>query len=226
MRSSIYRPIKTLKDVETILRSMDQLLQRKAQRNIAVPRENDGEEGDIVTFYDTRFSDPRRVYTKVANSWQRIPFVPNTLSLAGYDNTERTTTSTTSVDLSTVAVDIRFNIPFIVMANVRKTTGAANTASFGLKLNSTQVISNTAVLGSVNEAVSGMLRLHVGPRVTNYLRAIEGRVLAGNAEATNMYANADMPTVNITQVIITAQVGDAAITAGCDEVKVYTLPVI
>lgn len=225
MRSAVYRPVNNFQDIENILRSIDQLLQRKIQRVIAVPRDGDGEDGDIVTFYDTRFVDSRRLYVKIANTWPRIPLYTNMMILSGQDNTERTTTSTTNVSLSTVTVSIPFDRPIMVMANIRKTTGAANTASFGLQLNTTAVVSNTSVLGSANEAVSGLLQFWIGPRVANHLRAVKGECFAGNGTVTNLTAGSDAPTATITSVIVTALVGNAAITAACDEVKVYALPI-
>lgn len=222
---ALYRPISSFKDVEDALRRIDGLFQGKIKRAVAVPRDGDGEEGDLVTFYDTRFADSRRAYIKIFNTWPRIPLYTNMMTLAGQDNTERTTTSTTSVALSTVAVNITFDRPIMVMVNVRKTTGAANTASFGLQLNSTAIVSNTSVFGAVNEAVSGLLHFWIGPRVTNHLRAVKGECFTGNGTVTNLTASADAPTTTITSVVITAQVADAAITAACDEVKVYALPI-
>lgn len=221
----LYRPISSFKDVEDALRRIDNLFQGKINRAVAVPRDGDGEEGDVVTFYDTRFVDSRRLYAKIANTWPRIPLYTNMMTLAGQDNTERTTTSTTSVALSTVAVNITYDRPIMILANVRKTTGAANSASFGLQLNSTAVVTNTNLFGVANEAVSGLLHFWIGPRVTNYLRAVKGQCYSGNATSAGLTASADAPTATITSVAITGQVGDAAITAGVTNVKIYSLPV-
>ena len=153
-------------------------------------------------------------------------------TLEGSQNTEATTTSTSEVDLVTVSsLTIQLTEVFMVIAAWRRTTGASTTAKFGLKLNSTTVISAAGnPLGhsnNINEAMSGTLLFYVPSRVTNYFGAGMG-LSVGNSGMAPLkgvgFQAANAPNAEITDVIITAISGSASVTLGVDEVRVYVLP--
>ncbi|MGC9610637.1 MAG: hypothetical protein ABSE68_00180 [Minisyncoccia bacterium] len=144
---------------------------------------------------------------------------------AGGNTTEATTVSLTSVDLLTASgLSIPANAHILVLADVRKTAGAAANVQFGLKLNSTQVILNQGYLESdTSRADTGLLKAYVGARVTNYLgnawmeidSAQDGVIARRTTEGT------DSPTGTITSVTITALTNNSAVTAAADELQVY-----
>ena len=153
-------------------------------------------------------------------------------TLEGSQNTEATTTSTSEVDLVTVSsLTIQLTEVFMVIAAWRRTTGASTTAKFGLKLNSTTVISAAGnPLGhsnNINEAMSGTLLFYVPSRVTNYFGAGMG-LSVGNSGMAPLkgvgFQAANAPNAEITDVIITAISGSGSVTLGVDEVRVYVLP--
>ena len=149
----------------------------------------------------------------------------------GGDTTERTTTSTSAVTLSTIS---SLNIPvtsgIFIRGNVRKTAGAANVTQLGLTLNSTIVVTPATNTSAANQAEEGTFEFHVPPRVTGYLRS--SRIMAraatagGAAWLTNLDGKGstnDLPTVAITSIAITGLSGDPAITFAIDEVHVYEI---
>ncbi len=147
------------------------------------------------------------------------------LNLENSQATEATTTSASETDLLTVSsLSIAATKPFMIWAIVRASdTGV----TFGLKLNTTQVMTAT---GLVAAAGSGVLWIYVGPRVTNQLRALTGWCGTGYNSGTDggvlslngIYSSADHPTATITQVTITAD-SNGSITAGADELRVYEM---
>ena len=153
-------------------------------------------------------------------------------TLEGSQNTEATTTSTSETDLITVgSLTIQLTEVFMVIAAWRRTTGASCSAQFGLKLNSTTVISAAGNplghTGSVNEAMSGTLLFYVPSRVTNYFGAGMGLSVgnSGNAPLRGVgFQAANAPNAEITDVIITAISGSGSVTLAVDEVRVYVLP--
>jgi hypothetical protein len=147
------------------------------------------------------------------------------MRLAGSNNTEGTTTSTSAVDIVTVSsLSIATDAVILVTANLRKTSGAAASALVGLKLNTTQVWNNGAWSTGTDQAERGYLVAWVLPRVTNYLRNGFMHIGREGAAGTFQAPNADFPNATVTDVVITGQVGSASITMGVDEVRVYTLP--
>jgi hypothetical protein len=157
------------------------------------------------------------------------------ITYAGGNTTEATTTSTTAVDLLSVAsLSIAAATPFQFVISCRKTTGAAAFADFGLKLNTTvvgeAVATNNAVLDTAggNLAEFGVSVILIGPRVAPYVRGGSGfwsgtSTVSESANIAQPTQSANVPTANITDVVIRALVGSALITAGADELQVYTL---
>ena len=143
------------------------------------------------------------------------------LNLENSQATEATTTSGTETDLLTVAsLDIAATKPFMIWAIVR---ASGSGVTFGLKLNTTQVVPASTVVGTG----SAVLWAYVGPRVTNQLRALTGWSGYGTTSGTGSLAffkstTADHPTATITQVTITAD-SNGSTTAGADELRVYSM---
>jgi hypothetical protein len=149
------------------------------------------------------------------------------LKLAGSNTTEATTTSTG--DLATVAsLTIAAATPIQVRFSYRKATGAAAPVGFGLKLNTTEIFDSTdpaADTSSDNSTQSGLCVIDIGPRVATYLRAGQAKHATDAAtpsEAINGLS-ADVPTATITDVVVTVLDNVNSLTAGVDEVFVYTL---
>ncbi len=154
---------------------------------------------------------------------------------AGGNTTEATTTSTTAVDLLSVAsLSIGATTPFLFVVNGRKTTGAAAAIALGLKLNTTvvgeAVVGNLVLLDSsaTNQAENGYSKIIIGSRVTNYLRSGTGHFTVYATANTNSgiavpINTADIPNATITDVVIRAISGSALVTAGADELQIYAL---
>ena len=152
----------------------------------------------------------------------------------GGQTTEATTTSATSVDLLTASsLTIAAAQPFIVVHGFRKTSGDASGVRVGLTLNATSILaSGNTVTSSTDRAESGTMDYLIQARVTNYvvgfIRRNNAYISAGTtfAKAENGASTglaATMPTVEITVVIIRAQVDNTSNTVGADEMHVYSL---
>ena len=145
----------------------------------------------------------------------------------GGNTTEATTTSTTAVDLLTAStLTIAVAEPILFGVSLRAVT---NAGFAGLKLNTT-VVNEAAVVGSVLAvgpvASSGATLCYIGGRVTSYLRG-GTRIFSSSAnivtEAFDIFLDvADMPTVEITDVVIRG-IATGAGTTGADELQVYSL---
>jgi len=143
------------------------------------------------------------------------------VELDSESSTEVTTTSPTSVDLATLTLtnSLPTGDGLLIVGGARKTTGAATTVSIGLKLNTTQVIANSAIGSGANAAESNLFVFFVGPRSTNHLRQVGGLYWAGGM----INGTADLPNAAITGITITGQSGNAAVTLGVADVAVYRM---
>ena len=168
-----------------------------------------------------------RAYSNPANS-----ALTAGLTLVGSVTTEATSASATAVDLMTIPISpaIPADTPFIIVGNVRKTTGALVQASIGLKVNSTIVNEATPANGLwpsayTSTADSAAFFAYFGPRVTNHLRAAARFLSAKQVSGLTMIdlQTADMPTADITSLVLRARSNNAAVTLGVTEVRVYTL---
>ena len=162
------------------------------------------------------------------------------LTRTGGNTTEATTTSTTVVDLLAVAgLNISAATPFFFREVFRKTAGFAGAAGFGLKINTTEVGTPAAAnnddnlsgrLSTTNAAQQGSAIVWVSSVVASYTfhgaygvsashTSIGSTVVGavGISEAGNPQPNATR-----TDVIVNAISTDAAVTAGADEMHVYT----
>ena len=144
------------------------------------------------------------------------------LNLENSQATEATTTSATETDLLTVSsLSIAATKPFMIWATVRD---GGTGVTYGLKLNTTQVVPASTAIGAAGSAV---LWFYVGPRVTDQLRALTGWSGDGVASGTGSLrffssTTADHPTATITQVTITAD-SDGSTLAGAAELRVYSM---
>ena len=140
----------------------------------------------------------------------------------GDTSTEATTTSTTAVDILTLTVtSTAVTRPLLIIAGLRKGTGAAASAAVGLKLNTTAVRSPITWSDSANAAGGGVLVVFIPAQETSYLRS--GFFAFSGEGMNNSIGNfdADMPAAAITSVVIRGSVTSASITMGVDNVVVY-----
>lgn len=154
------------------------------------------------------------------------------LVLAGQNNAEATSTSTSAGDrlTATLVIPIATSESCIITANLRKSAGAANSAAFGLTVNSTTVQeadANGWLTSTTNQAESGLVVIVLGPQVANYLRAgfaIYGFAYTGSVGLVEPFSTADMPNAAITSIAIRGISNNALITHAVDELRVYRLP--
>ena len=163
-------------------------------------------------------------------------YVGSAVTRVGGDTSEATTTSTGDTDLLTIgSLNIPGATPIHYIADFRKSSGAANDARGGLKLNSTKIGGRTLWdTDGTNEAQSGIAHGIMGGRVTNYVAGMSGgietvfktdvtRRVADVAPNTNESNTA--PTADVTSWIVVGSVGSSSTTMGIDEVHVYTMAV-
>lgn len=117
---------------------------------------------------------------------------------------------------------------------VRKTAGAAAASSLGLKVNGSQIFNNFAVTSAANQAEFGVFSTNweamffFGARATNYTQGagMVARTAASGASMANYntltYA-AQLPTADITAVVITGNSGNASITLGVRNVTLWAM---
>lgn len=151
----------------------------------------------------------------------------------GKDTTERSTTSTTETDLSTIALspNCGAGVPLLVCGVVRKSAGAAASAMIGLKCNTTSVITANAAAAqftTTDRAEEGFFQFWIPPRVTGYLRSVHMESYTGTTteDITTEFhkkAGVDMPTATLTQIVITGDSGNALVTLAVDEIYVYAM---
>lgn len=143
----------------------------------------------------------------------------------GENTTEATTTSTTITNILTISTtSIAVNRPFWFACNLRKSAGAATSATVGLMLNATVVRSGITWSDSANGANSGSIWGYVAAQTANYLRAgflIVAGLGAPSASGAVYLFDSDMPNAAITSIIIRGNVGDAAVTMGVDDCKAW-----
>ncbi len=122
---------------------------------------------------------------------------------------------------------------------IRKSTGAANYARWGLKLNASSYanLGNTGYIlagaSTTDQAESGILTILIGSRVTSYLDSVQAfsklSIAGGGGPSGGPNSAVNPPstlggllTATITSVTLEAVVADALITCGADEMHVYT----
>lgn len=157
------------------------------------------------------------------------------LVLEGSDNTERTTTSATNADLSTVTVSIGTTKGIWVKGEFRR-SAANQVAKLAFRFNSTEIVAPSGgglqvaqASGSAN-AVVGTFDLYIPPQDTNYLyggtfssQATEG---LNGTSTTNTNISIvglnNLPNATITSVVVEGQIGGGA-TLAIKNIRVYSM---
>ena len=151
------------------------------------------------------------------------------LTRAGGNTTEATTTSTTIVSLLTVAsLNIPSLTPILGIASLKKTAGAAASASVGLTVNATVPREPVAWSSTANEADWGYVKYTIPPHDVTYKGGgcIEVSGTVGGLASIRGATYADyLPNAATTSFILNALVGNASVTMGADELHVYVLAV-
>ena len=169
-------------------------------------------------------------------------YVGSAVTREGGNNSEATSTATSAADiLASGTVSIEAIEPGRVIFAGRKTSGASEDGSVGVKINSTVICvpetSSTThfAWGSTdtNRAENGPGGFHMAPRVTNYLNSSAGAGVCGYAPVgggqssamTGVQLNDDAgyPNAEITSITLQAIVTSASITIGTDELNVYSV---
>lgn len=156
------------------------------------------------------------------------------LRLLGEELTEGSSTSISAVDLVTITgLTIPVTQPLWIMGNWRKTAGATGVVSFGLKVNATVVAeraTNSRGLASstnTDQAENGSFVIYLGPRIANYLRPgarFTGASADSLADDAWQMQTADVPLVEITDIIIRGDGADVLQTYAVSNVRIYGLP--
>jgi len=91
--------------------------------------------------------------------------------IEGNNDTQGTTTSTSTADIVTIgSLSIPVTDTIVIVASLKKTTGAANSASVGLKLNSSAMRTDVVWTDSNNTVESGQFYALILPHDATYLR--------------------------------------------------------
>ena len=149
------------------------------------------------------------------------------LTRLGSVTTEATTTSTSDVDLLTISgLSIAAGVPILTYCAVRKTTGAANIARGGLKLNTTQVRVAGTWSSTTDQVEDGIVTQIVITGDTDYQGAF---TFLGNSEqgaiSNHFEATAAVPIATVTDIIFLGKVNDGAITMGVKHFHAYSFSV-
>lgn len=153
----------------------------------------------------------------------------------GGSTTQATTTSTTAVDLISISgLIIQAIEPIDISVLGRKDGGAANGAALGVKLNSSNILTPTAAAVGIilfstdNEEQHGGSEVTMGARVSAITRGFAGYYGVYNTSNTRRDSKvfddnmaSGMPSVQITDVVITGISGNASITLYADELHIY-----
>lgn len=175
--------------------------------------------GEILTFVSNGTAWYLVGKSNAAIGWQ----------VAGrYNGAEATTTSATPSDLVTISgLDIPVTYWVKITATIRR-SAAADNAYMGLKINATVVSALMLTSGNTNEVQSGIVEMLIGPRATNYLRAVKANGEMSGASGTTSSSDmnalaADVPNAAITSIAIRAANGAGAMTVGIKDVLVEVL---
>lgn len=145
---------------------------------------------------------------------------------AGGNTVEATTTSTTEVALISLTATAGAASPVRITASVRKSGGAAATATVFPLANGGYLTNPTSIVWSsaTNQAEAGAYVIDMGTGVAGYVkRGGVGTIGRGNDTVLNQFfINNGGDLSNLTSVGMQGLVGDAAITLGADELTMYT----
>ena len=163
-------------------------------------------------------------------------YVGSAVTRIAGDTGEATTTSTGDTDLLTIgSLSVPVTTPLHYILDCRKSTGYADDARAGLKINATKIGGRTLwETGANNEAQSGVAHGIMGSRVTNYFAGMSlGIGAAYKTDLTrrqvSIYPNQNdsnaQPDATCTSWIVVGSVANSGITLGVDEVHLYTMAV-
>ncbi len=143
----------------------------------------------------------------------------------GGNTTEATTTSTSTVNLLTAAsLTIAATQFFLGIARLRKTAGAADYAQVNFRFNATSLMGAHIWSRSTNAPGDSMLQMGAGARLANYLTSGRWGITTAAGASTGFLdaGSSNLPTVEVTDVIVIGWVHDANITMGADELQIYS----
>src|SRR3990167_5973376 len=158
------------------------------------------------------------------------------LTFVAIDATERTTVSTTEIDLSTISgLSITAGTRVRIVGKARKTSGAAAVGTIGLKINST-VVANTSngnyvyTTSGTDREENGEFEIEFEVGETNYQSNIRfnfsnkvsstGANISEAGEGNSL--DALIPAATITSIVLVGKVANASITLAVNDVRVYT----
>lgn len=151
---------------------------------------------------------------------------------AALNTTEATMTGASATDLVTLSnLNIPAGKPFRLKFAARKTAGAASTASFPIKINSTAVFAAGKIVTSVTDrAESGLVVIEFWPGETNYQSAVFATAIfytSAGAVATSVISGAYaldalMPSATVTSITIQGR-ADTGMTAAVKNVVLELL---
>ena len=134
-------------------------------------------------------------------------------------------TATPDTTIQTITVNIPAADGCLVVASLRKTTGAAAAAEVGLAINGTVVLTDGVWSSAANAAEAGLFVALIWRRLTNYVGG-GFALVACNAVVTPTlrgFVTASIPNAAITSITIVGNSGNAAITMGVEGAAVYRL---
>ena len=175
-------------------------------------------------------------FLRADGTWSAPAGGSGAITREGGNATEASTTSTTNVDLLSLAsISILAGVTIEATCNTRKSSGSATLAGTGSKLNTT-ALSDAAlgnggyVTSAGNQAEDGGVWYILGPRLTS--NQAFGTGIRRNAQSsggagattgviTEVTGSNNMPIATVTDFIITGNAGNASQTLYADELNVY-----
>lgn len=174
------------------------------------------------------------VMTSDGTNWTSAAPSSGALTWAGGDSVERSGNSTgaDAITLSSVSgLSLASGTPVELTFRVRRSTGATTTGRWGLKINSTQVLSTGVANGvqqfqNLDEVQDMYVKINLMASDGNYTHSIIIQSYRGNASgsAGNFFAaalSAVLPTATITSITITGDAVNSSITVYSDNLNVY-----
>ncbi len=141
-------------------------------------------------------------------------------------DTEATDTTASTTDYITMgSLSIPKTDVIIIIVSLRKSTGGAHSALVGLKLNGTAVKANRTWSGSGNDVDTGSATFVIPAHDGTYVD-VGWLLLTGETVGTDLTQidAVDIPNATITEIIITGETSNSAITQGMQNARVYTFP--
>jgi len=177
---------------------------------------------DLLLYAKDDGAGTTRLYTKDSAGTEQL--VGGGLSATASGDAESTTATGSAADIKAITVAATTGQGLLILCNYRKSSGAASAPTLGLKVNSTQVIPNTACCSSTNQAEQGFAMFWLWQQTTSYLRGGFAQYLNDTGSInTTVGMTANMPNAAITSVTITGSSVSASITLGVADAACYLL---